>query len=465
MNRTTLFLATAGGLALLALVAGLPRLTSTGIIPLDPVRPTTTADGSIKMQGRLSHPYVGTGRSDVFVTVDLTGVDVPGSERSPVSLGLVIDRSGSMSGFKMTQAKNAAKQLVSQLGPSDRLAIIHYGSDVKSLPSQPATPPNKERMLRYIDGIWDDGGTNIGAGLSAGRDHLMATMSEYKVNRLILISDGQPTEGVTDQAGLTSLAREIRQSGISVSSIGVGSDFNEDLMQAIAELGAGAYGYLQDASQLATLFQKDLQQAGTTIARSVVLSFDLPQGVALSEVLGYRTTQMGRTVRVPLSDFSAGQVERVVARLTVNAPEAGQTFDVTSLELSYDDLLKSAPVESSVRLSAMVADKEEQILAHRDKDATVFAARAQSANNMHKAAEALKRGDRAAATGYLRANEAIFGAAAHVAGEGAVAEDLLEQKAVISEFDKADSDEAVQQSVKATKSRSLKNFGRIGSTY
>ncbi|HLM45634.1 MAG TPA: VWA domain-containing protein, partial [Myxococcaceae bacterium] len=217
---------------------------------------------------------------------------------------------------------------------ADRLAIAHYGSDVKSLPSLPASPSNRERMLRYIEGIWDDGGTNIGAGLHTGRSLVAAVRGDYTVNRIILLSDGQPTEGITDDAGLTDVVKSIRAEGITVSAIGVGTDFNEDLMQGFAEYGAGAYGFLEDAGQLATLFQKDLQQATTSVARNVGLSFTLPEGVTLGEVLGYRASQAGRTVRVPLPDFSAGQVERVVARLTVVGTRPGSTVDVSGMKLA-----------------------------------------------------------------------------------------------------------------------------------
>ncbi|MHB8872140.1 MAG: vWA domain-containing protein [Myxococcaceae bacterium] len=473
MNRTGIFLALAAGLALLALVVGLPRVTNHAPRPevpgpavtLDPVAPTASADGSIKMVGRLSHPYVGTGRSDLFVTVDLTGVEVPGAERSPVSLALVIDRSGSMSGFKLNEAKAAAKQLVAQLRSQDRLAIIHFGSDVKSMPGSLATADNKDRMLRYIDGIWDDGGTNIGAALQTARDHLLSSMSEYKVNRAILVSDGQPTEGMTDESGLTSLAREIRRHGISVSSLGVGNDFNEDLMQQLAEVGAGSYGYLQDISQLATIFQKDLTHASTTVAREVELSFTLPGGVELGEVLGYRSTQVGQVVKVGMTDFSAGQMERVVVRLTVNAPSAGVALDVTALGLSYTDLLKGSKVDSRLRLSAMTTDREDEVLARRDKDATVFAARAQSAWNMNKAAELVKRGDNDQAQAMIQQNNVLFDEAAAVAGPAAVEADRAEQSEVYQQFGLATGEEARQQAAKGAKSRSLKNFGRMGSTY
>ncbi|MFL5355274.1 vWA domain-containing protein [Archangium sp.] len=466
MNKTVVFVSLTAALALTALVLGLPRLApSHPATPVSPPRPATATNGSLSMTSRLSHPYIIPGSSDLFVTVDLTGVEVPGSQRSPVNLAVVIDRSGSMSGYKLQQAKQAARHLVGLLGPEDRLAIVHYGSDVKSLPSLAATPANRERMLQYIEGIWDDGGTNIGAGLHAGRAHLETAKGNYRVNRIILMSDGQATEGITEDAGLTEVVKGIRAEGISVSAIGVGTDFNEDLMQGFAEYGAGAYGFLEDAGQLATLFQRDLQQAATSVARNVELSFTLPEGVMLGEVLGYRAHQEGRTVRVPLPDFSSGQVERVVAQLTVVGTKPGSAVDVTGLKLTYLDLLKDAGVESAASLSAMVTERQEEVLARQDKDATVYATRAMSAKNLKLAAQALRDGRKEEAKGYVMQNQALFQQASQVASPAAVEADLAEQKAVLQDYEQANDDEAVGAAVKRSKTRAAKSFGKLGSTY
>jgi Ca-activated chloride channel family protein len=481
MNKTFTFLALAGALALVALVLGMPRVVqpipppqphiATPVPPTPPLPPTpppapaTASNGSLTMTSRLSHPYINLGSSDLFVTVDVTGAEVPGSRRSPVNLAVVIDRSGSMSGYKLTQAKQAARQLVGMLRDEDRLAIVHYGSDVKALPGMQATSGNRARMLQYIEGIWDEGGTNISAGLTTGQHQVNAARSEYKVNRIILISDGQPTEGVTDEESLKQTVKNIRAQGVSVSSIGVGTDFNEDLMQAFAEYGAGAYGFLEDAGKLASIFQKDLQQASTQVARNVEMSFELPDGVTLGEVLGYRAHQAGRTVRVPMPDFSAGQTERVVARVTVAGSAVGQAVDVTGLKLTYTDLLKDGTVESKASLSAMVTDRREEVLAKQDKDATVYAARARSAANLQKAAEALKVGRRVEAQQLIQQNQMMFMEAASVAGAPAVAADVAEQKAAYEEYEQAQGDEAVNRAVKSSKAKALKDFGRMGSTY
>jgi Ca-activated chloride channel family protein len=474
MNRTVVFLSLAGALALTALVLGLPQLgqqppppgpTVVVTPPQPPAQPVTATPGSLTMTSRLSHPYVPAGVSEVFATVDLTGAEVPGARRSAVNLALVIDRSGSMSGYKLAQAKQAARHLVGLLKDEDRLAIVHYGSDVKSLPGQPATAANRERMLHFIDGIWDEGGTNIGAGLAAGRFQLAQAQGHFSVNRLILMSDGQPTEGVTDDAGLTRQAQEIRATGITVSAIGVGTDFNEDLMQAFAEYGAGAYGFLEDAGQLATLFQKDLQQATTAVARDVTLSFTLPPGTSLGEVLGYRASQSGNTVRVSLPDFSAGQLERLVVRLNVTGEAVGTTVRVADLQLTYTDLIRNVGVQNAVSLSSVVTDRREEVLARQDKDATVYAARARSAANMKAAAEALSAGRKEEAKLYIQKNQALFHEASAVAGPAAVAADQAEQQATMDEYDSADSEEASRAAVKRSKVKAMKSFGKLGSTY
>jgi Ca-activated chloride channel homolog len=467
MNRTTLFLGSAAVLALVALVAYVPRGggRSTAVSnPNSQLDPVVASDGSLTMKARLSHPYVGTGRQDVFLTIDLVAKEVPGAARAPLNLALVIDRSGSMSGFKLNQAKLASKQLVSQLRAVDRLSIVHYGSDVKSMAGQYATEEGKRAMLSYIEGIFDDGGTNIGAGVSTGRDLILASKSDFKVNRVVLISDGQPTEGMTDTAGLTELVRETRAQGISLSSIGVGSDFNEDLMQAMAEVGAGAYAYLNDASQLATIFQKDLNQAATQVASNVSLELDLPAGVELGEVLGYRTDLSGRTVRIFLPDFAAGQVERLVARVSVAPGSPGSTLDVAGIDLGYRDLLRDAKVVSEARLSAHVTADSAEIARNRDGEATVFAARARSAWNTQQAAEALKAGEHDKAEKLLNDNAFFFEEAAQVAGPAAVANDVKEQKAMLDEFSNARGGD-VQAPAKAAKRKARMDYGLMGSTY
>ncbi len=481
MNRTGIFLAIAGVLALVAVVAGLPHghlgggptPAPTPVAPVAVVAtpPSVNSSGSLTLSSRVSHPFVGLGASDVFVTADVTGVTLPQAQRAPVNLALVIDRSGSMSGFKLTQAKQAAAHLVSQLTSSDRLSIIHYGSDVKSLDGLMATTQNKATLLKYIDGIWDDGGTNIAEGLTTGRAMLLASKSDFTVNRLILISDGQPTEGITDSGELNRVVQGIRGSGISVSSIGVGTDFNEELMAGFAEIGGGAYAYLQDAAQLSNIFQKDLNAATTQVARGVTLTFKVPAGMQFEQLLGYKVASRSsdgagaEIVSVVMPDFAAGQVERVVMQLRVNAATVGQTIDITQTTLDYTDVLASRAVTTQTALRSQVSDQPSVVLSNRDKDAMVFAARARAGVNTQNAVDALKRGDRGKAEMLMRQNSDYFEEAAQSAGQGAVEGDLKEQKSLLDGMQGARDDEQINTYSKDARKKARVNYGLIGSTY
>ena len=333
-----------------------------------------------------------------------------------------------------------------------------------------ATPSNKEKMFAYVDGIWDDGGTNIAAGLTTGRDVLLSARNDFKVNRLILISDGQPTEGIIEFDALSAIVREIHGYGISVSSVGVGDDFNEQLMSGFAEVGAGAYAFLQDAAQLGAIFQKDLNAAGTQVARGVSLTFRVPKGAQLQRVLGY--SQVSRRfdgdselVTVALPDFAAAQQERVVAHFTVDGVAAGDAIDVSALDLSYLDVLADGPAHGEARLSAMTTDQVQVVMNNRDKDAVVFAARARAADNTQKAAESIQQGDREGARKLLQLNTILFDEAGAVAGHAAISDDLDNQKKLSVGIDQANTEEDGKILQKQIRTQARRDYGLMGSTY
>lgn len=477
MNRTTGFLALAVGLLLVAVVLGLPNLKHDPAPPPQPEpkveapQPTppepkvepTGKPGSLTLTGRLSHPYLAPGTSDLYASLEVSAVDVPGSKRTPVNLAVVIDRSGSMSGAKIENARRAANHLVDLLAAGDRLAIIDYGTDVEVYAAREATEVNKAAMHRFINRIEDNGGTNIGDGLSAGATQIAAGMSDFRVNRILLLSDGQPTVGVTSAQGLVNVVRRIRDRGISVTSLGVGADFNEDLMQRLADVGGGSYGFISNASAMATLFEKDLEQAGTMVARTVNLTFDVPAGVQFVEVYGRPVSRVGNTVSISLPDFSARQVERLVVHLTATPSVRAGSIDIARFTLGYTDLLTEQPADARLALAAMVTEDSTLALRNRDKNAVVDSTRARASENYRRAAVALEKGDTRAAQQAVRDNDILFDDAEAVAGEGSVADERKTNGAIYGLSTAAP--EARPQAVKAMKSTSLKSAGRGDSVY
>lgn len=477
MNRTVAFVSAAATLGVLALILGLPlgksstsSASSTATLaptpaPQPPV-PQASVDGALRLDARLSHPFIAVGTHDVFVTADVSAVTVPGAQRAPVNLALVLDRSGSMSGEKIVRAKQAALQLISELSEADRLAIVPYSTTVAAFPSAPATLENRDRMRAYVQQMYASGGTNIGDALRSAKYEVLRHAGEYRVNRLVLISDGQPTVGVVQPRSLIQLAQEIRAEGVTVSALGVGLDFNEDLMQQLAERGAGSYGYIRDATAMASLFQKDLRQAATTVARGVTLSFTVPPGVQVADVLGYRFNQVGRDVQIDLPDFASGQVEKVVLRVSVSGSAPEQTVDVAGVRLSYTDVRRPTPEAGAaqVHLSARVTERRDEMLAKRDKAAVVTATRALTSVNYRRAAEELAKGADEKAAQYVRANEVYF---ADDLVQTEMKAERAENQAVLGGVMAAPSRpaEARSDQVKSLKSKALKKAGRGDSVY
>jgi Ca-activated chloride channel family protein len=428
--------------------------------------------GSLSMTGRLSHPFIAPGTSDVFATLDIEGVKVPGAARAPVNLAVVIDRSGSMAGAKIAAARAAALKLVDLLDEHDRLAIVQYGTDVRVVSASFATPENKERMRRSIAGIVNEGGTNTGDALVAGRAQLETARSDFRVNRLILLSDGQPTVGITSAQGLANVVSGIRRSGITVTSLGVGSDFNEDLMQRLADVGGGSYGFISErnASDTTALFERDLKQAGTMVAREVSLTVTLPEGVRFVEAYGRPVAAVDATgshLTLTLPDFSAEQTEKVVLHLTASPGARTGTIDMGGYQLSYQDLLSAHPAQTRVALAAAMTTDVTVAQARRDKTALVVATKAQAAANYKLAADAMDRGDFHQAQAAIAKNTVLFDDAEQVAGHGAIADERASNDSMFGLSTRAPSAPAAARSeaVKEMKRQSLKSSGRGESAY
>jgi Ca-activated chloride channel homolog len=281
------------------------------------------------------------------------------------------------------------------------------------------------------------------------------------------LSDGQPTEGIQSVRGLTQVASRMHERGISVTALGIGYDFNEDVMTQIAMVGGGSYGYLKDSAALAAIVQRDLQQAGTLVARDVRLSVRMPAGVTFHEVLGRPFTRSGEVVTVTLPDFSARQVEKLVVRLAAAAPaKDGLTVDVGDFSLDYQDVLADHLADSKLKLAAMVTTDRTLADARRDRDAVVVATRAQASVNYRKAAEAVAGGRYDEAKRAVELNKQLFFEAEEVAGSTALAADKADNMQAFGLIQAAPRAPAVQMdAVKSMKVQSQRAAGAGDSLY
>ena len=213
--------------------------------------------GIVTLSGFLTQDKIYAG-SDGMVSLALTintddikntGISENTETSQHVDLVIVLDRSGSMNGKKLDDAKKAALNLISGLSPSDRFALITYSNTAIRLSDLVyVTPSARERLRAVISKISANGGTNIGHGLAEGINILTASDKTGNIGKVILISDGLANQGIIDPNALGNMASVAAEKDFSITTVGLGLDFNEQLMTAIADRGTGTYYYLENPS-------------------------------------------------------------------------------------------------------------------------------------------------------------------------------------------------------------------------
>jgi len=177
-------------------------------------------------------------------------------ERAAINLASVVDRSGSMSGTPLENAKEVQKYLVKNMTTEDQIAIIEFGSD-----SKVAVPMNKtsakEKIYRLIDQIQTSGMTNISAALLDAVDEMRKVKDSQGINRIILLSDGQANEGITGDALVHRMKKEIDEEGMTLSAFGLGENYDVNLLSKLAEAGNGAFYHVANPDDIHKFYAEE----------------------------------------------------------------------------------------------------------------------------------------------------------------------------------------------------------------
>lgn len=185
----------------------------------------------LTLNAQTSNPALVAGKQrTTYIKVGLTGFKrTAAEERSPVNIALVLDRSGSMSDEKLNAAKEAARMAVQRLDADDIFSFITYNSTIGVV--VPATKvSDREDFLRAIDQISSDGNTAPFGGVAKGSGEVRKFLSKERVNSMILLSDGIAHVGPASPSELEDLGKSLIKEGISVTTLGLGLGYNEDLM-------------------------------------------------------------------------------------------------------------------------------------------------------------------------------------------------------------------------------------------
>jgi len=358
--------------------------------------PTTSAEikGTLTLKAGISNAYLLHGNpGELYASFDTTAIDHKGTRRPPVNVAVVIDRSGSMSGEKFDNVKTAARRLVSMLEVGDRIALVSYGSDVTvDFPSAVMTEENRTRLLQVINRMVEGGGTNLSGGFQAGYSEVSRWKNDEYVNRVIMMSDGHANVGMTSSRELTKLSSTSLSGGISVSTIGVGLDYNEDLMAAMANSGAGNYYFIDRADTTATIFETELRGLMSTVARNAVLIIRLAPGVRASGIYGLNYRQEGDQLYVSMAEFRSKETKSVLAKLDVSGlTEKGQA-PILNVSLSYEDTVNQKPTHVQAALVSVVTNDASLLDKGIDAEVIARVQQIEVAKSMEEAMELYSKG-------------------------------------------------------------------------
>ncbi len=228
------------------------------------------------------------------------------TQRAPINTSLVLDRSGSMHGEPLHAAKDAAAQFVQYLGPQDLTSVVAFDDEVVTVADPGVCLPEAiAELVRDIQSIPSGGTTNLSGGWLKGRHHVESNTVEG-VNRVLLLTDGQANQGVTDPDKLRMMTEAARRKGITTTCIGFGPHFDEDLLKAMADAGGGNFWYVESHDQMGPIFEEEIEGLVSLAAQNVevtlTLSHDRAAGVSFPQ--DYPAHQTGEgTWQITLGDL------------------------------------------------------------------------------------------------------------------------------------------------------------------
>jgi len=347
---------------------------------------------------------------DVLVRIQAPDAPAERPTRNPLHLSLVIDRSGSMAGQPLAEAKRCAEFVLDGLQPTDRLSVVTYDGVAQTL--VPAVPlADKEPIRRAIREISEGGCTNLHGGWLQGAGTLAPHTKDEVTSRVILLSDGCANAGLTDHDPIYAQCADLARAGVSTSTYGLGHGFNEELMIGMARHGQGSSYYGQTADDLMDPFREEFELLNALCARRVRLEIEPAPGVK-AKLLNDYVADGDNAWLLPNLAY-AGEAWAVV-RLRVPSPAAaaegqgeGSSLPLCSFSVRYTTLdgepraiQPFALALAALPASAFHAIAEDELVARRVDEL-------EAAYLQGKARIAARRGDWSAVTRALSKAERI----------------------------------------------------------
>jgi Ca-activated chloride channel family protein len=362
------------------------------------------AETRVRVYSEVDRPYVPAGgRERVIVKVGLKGILTPVMpERVPLNVAIVLDKSGSMRGWsKIENAKLGAIEIVKRLSGDDIFSLVVYSDRPQVIvPAQRVA--NKDALIETISGIYADGRTALYAGVAMGAQQVARHMSWDRMNRIILLSDGLANVGPSSTDQLEQLGRSLAADGITVTTIGVGLDYNEDLMTSLAAQGGGNAYFAGSSMELPRIFAEEIGEAMTLTARDVRVKVICSKDARPVGIIGREGEISGPSAAVSIGKLYGKRDKYALFEVELPGGVGGDRVEIAEIEVKYVDPLTNRPMVERQDVSVVYDSDPERVEANLNLGVIKEAALTRTSETRMEAVALSDRGDYRAAAELMR---------------------------------------------------------------
>lgn len=378
-----------GGMFLLRAGSGGGSLVTPSVALAQPVG---IAQGGLRGGLALSQRVVSAGKDQrFFAEIKLKATETDAArQRAPLSLVVAVDTSGSMSGEKIEDARKAVARLIQDMRDDDEVALVRFSSDAEVLQPLARVGDVRQRLLEKVSKLRAEGGTAIPKALQSALQSI-AESAPQRVRRVILASDGIDS----GRSDAEQIARQAAARGMVVSSLGIGLDFDEAYLGAVAQAGHGNFGFVREGSDLVGFLKKELDEGSTTTVQNAEVRVTLPDGVRMVQAAGASAQVHGNVVTLQVGSLFAGDERRVVLELAASMAD-GQ---VRPIEAAIQWQQVGGGAERAALGKAEILASSDPVAVEKSRDGAVLASVTSviASRRQIEAVEAYNRGDQAGA--------------------------------------------------------------------
>ena len=335
------------------------------------------APAHLQLQAELLHGALLPGRQQTtYLMIKMLPPVLEEDQRASINVSIVLDRSGSMTGEKLHKAKLAAKMAVEQLRDHDLLSVVAY-DDVVTVPIPAAKVNDRASIQSRIQSIQSGGTTALFAGVSKGAAELRKHHDRRQVNRIVLLSDGIANVGPSSPEQLAELGESLAKEGIAVTTIGLGLNYNEDLLTRLAVASQGNHSFVAEPEQLHEAFEREFGKGLSVVAQGLHLGLQFAPWVKPVRVLNAKADILEDRVELEIGQLYSGRESYLLLEIEVLPPESqneNHTGSLAQVQLKYGEMPNGLRRELQIPVEYETASDEAQVQASSNTEVRIAVA-------------------------------------------------------------------------------------------